>query len=111
MKVFAIFLLFLSANAFAAFKTGNDLIQLKKASDATSPTRYQNQADIYGYIGGVVDATAGQGWYCLPGTVTLGQAEAVVFKYLDENPQYWHLDGAALIQGALYSRFPCATKK
>jgi hypothetical protein len=44
---------------------------------------------------------------CPPKGSNVGQATAVVEKYMKEHPEYWHLNAGSLIAAALRQTFPC----
>jgi hypothetical protein len=45
--------------------------------------------------------------FCPPPGVTLGQAKAVIVKYLDDNPKQLHLPIVPLALNALSNQWPC----
>jgi Rap1a immunity proteins len=45
--------------------------------------------------------------YCTPKTVTNGQIQQVVTKYLNEHPEDLHIDASLLIGKALTAAYPC----
>jgi hypothetical protein len=70
----------------------------------------------FGYVQGVIDTLA---YYdpaaaqsiCTPyPSVTKGQEEEIVVKYLKENPATRHLDSPKLIDDAMHGAFPCPVK-
>lgn len=97
------FLFFMSPNmVLAAFLSGN---QLKQELD-------QHSASGRLYVAGVVDTFAaaekiGKNKMCFPDSGTLSQAEAVILKYLNDNPQDLHWPASYLAIYALSQAFPC----
>ena len=45
---------------------------------------------------------------CTPPNITLGQMRDVILKFLRDNPQYEHINGAPAVYAALIAAFPCA---
>lgn len=45
--------------------------------------------------------------FCTPQSVTVGQLQAVVEKYLRANPEQWHERASVAVTAALASAFPC----
>lgn len=60
----------------------------------------------YGYIEGVID-TVDNVLFCTPKGAVYGQDVAIVTKYMDANPESWHLPANDLIVAALRAAFPC----
>ena len=60
-----------------------------------------------GYVAGVVDSFDGIGIFCAPVGITLLQLVAIVKKYLEENPERWHITASKLVAEALQKSFPC----
>lgn len=44
---------------------------------------------------------------CTPPRITIGQLRDVVVTFIQNNPQYYHIDGAPAVYAALISAFPC----
>ena len=62
-----------------------------------------------GYIAGTLDSmykAYPQQFHCVP-DITLGQAEKVILKYLDDHPEKLHIDGSIIVQQAIKEAFPC----
>lgn len=88
------------------FKTGNDLVEImreyEKSDDSKTKSFYYTGV-FSGYVAGVYDAQ-----YYPPvdrETITLGQACAVVAKYLKEHPEDWNDTAASLVYQALLEAF------
>ena len=109
-------LLFATQQANASFYIGRDLqAQIEKCD---SRSRIGSDALVSvsvacgrraGYVAGVFDAyyrTARQK-DCTPDTVTLGQLQAVVEKYLNNHPEDWHFSANSLILNAVNEAWPC----
>jgi hypothetical protein len=60
-----------------------------------------------GYILARAEALDEERKVCLPSTVTGGQVQAVVRKYLNEHPELWDRAGWWLVRQALVSAFAC----
>jgi hypothetical protein len=90
--------------------SGNELVERMPPDidKAETITDVYNAALYQGFVAGAFDAYAWAGMLCYPDQkVTLGQAEAIVSRYLKANPTKWHLPAVDLIQDALQSAFPC----
>jgi hypothetical protein len=92
------------AQATGAFFEGNELHKL-----CTS-----NRSSAVGYILGVSDAHdlfvergGVSASICMPEGIQRGQAVDVACKYLADNPQDRHLQGASLVIFAFEAAFPC----
>jgi len=71
-----------------------------------------------GYIEGVMDASGTlQNWkgfkpnFCIPNGVTLGQVQAIVVKFLKENPELRHHTASGAVLNALFDAFPAELKQ
>lgn len=99
-----------SLNAHAQFFTGNYLVQQmrewERASRRESGADYVMAARFSAFIAGIHDAD-NRLLICLPHGVPAGQANAVVAKYLNENPESWNEPAAMLVKVALAKAFPC----
>lgn len=93
-----------SFGAQAQFVNGNKLL-----NDMDSSAQAQRSFSL-GYITGVVDALDGD-WFCIPSTVTVGQMNDIVRRYLVINANIRHLHGGALAGLALQEAFPCKKGK
>ena len=64
-----------------------------------------------GYVAGVIDWYDGEQneprYFCLPESVTLGQAHAVTVQYIEAHPEEWHVSTSYLVMNALKEAFPC----
>jgi hypothetical protein len=60
-----------------------------------------------GFVAGIFDAYDSAELLCSTGGVTLGQAEAIVSRYLKANPTEWNLPAVDVVRDALLSPFPC----
>jgi hypothetical protein len=64
-----------------------------------------------GYLQGVVDALNQMDLTCMPKTsVTVGQIERIVHKYLVNHPEGLHRGASVLVYLALDEAFPCPKK-
>lgn len=94
-----------SQAAQAQFVEGNALAEVLRKSKHTTHANYY-EGYYYGYVLGVADAFIDHLW-CPPGEVTQGQITTVVEKYLQANPQNWHMPAASLVLNGLNQAFPC----
>jgi hypothetical protein len=91
--------------------TGNELLARCKAQNHE---RTFCLAYVHGFQSGLWLADAagfrgqnGNGLYCVPLNVTVGQATDVIVKSLEENPETRHEPAALLAFNALIRAFPC----
>jgi hypothetical protein len=104
-------ILFLSATSNAYYFDGNNLMRWINAGYG-QPTAPGGM--LLGYIGGVVDARS-QMWsetksVCIPEGVPMSQLEAIVVKFLKDNPSDWNLPGDWLVSLAILDAFSCSKK-
>jgi hypothetical protein len=81
------------------FKTGNDFLALRENAKIA-------------YVMGVIDGISSTyptspGIFCLPPSVTVGQAMAVFEKHLNDHPEERHEGAATLIAFSLHEAFRC----
>lgn len=106
-----------SGVANAKFFSGQELKDLTReidkadrgapiGDDTTMVARVSAIGSYMGFVAGVSDALDGLA-FCIPAGVTLGQAGAVVNKYLKEHPEEWNESGTTLVARALRQAFPC----
>ena len=106
MKIIIFFsLIFISANSFAGFTSGNELQQWLSISESKKQPDF-NSGLYKGYVAGVIDV-ADKRLFCLSKGVTRGQGIAVVSKYIKNNPEKWNKGAASLVIKALKEAFPC----
>jgi Rap1a immunity proteins len=107
----AVLVLF-AGQANAEIITGNDLVEYMREQDKHNmghPNPEYFSVGFYsGFVAGAFDAYDSAGMLCYTDQVALGQAEAIVSRYLKANPDKWNLPAVDLIQDALQSAFPCA---
>lgn len=104
--------------------SGNDLRSkcevLMKGSD---PQQWDAKSAVstsycIGFVEGVIEGTMitailgnqGEYPYCMPTTTSPRQDAAVVAKYLNDNPDQWHLPAGLLITRAFSLAYPCSHK-
>jgi hypothetical protein len=97
--VFGLVLCF--TNARADFSSGDQLFQRCTSQDG------QQTLLCLGYVAGVADTLALDKHICIPTTVTVDQVEAVVVKYLSDNPQSRQYGASSEAEIALVASFPC----
>jgi len=106
-------LTFGSCPAVAQLNTGNGLLRLGEASERNADGRgLQHDPFNSGTFNGFV---AGAAWIlddldpkvCLPLAATIGQLNAVVLRYLRQNPEQLHRGSWLLVREALQQAFPC----
>jgi hypothetical protein len=106
----AVFVLFAS-QADAQLETGNDLVEVMREADKLDmghPRADLFKVGLYaGFVIGAFDAYILAGLLCPPDQVTMGQAMAIVSRYLEANPAEWNLPAIDLVRDGLRSAFPC----
>jgi hypothetical protein len=103
-------MLLLSAQSQAGYQTGNELLW-KCESD--SDAMYNVCA---GYIVGMIESHEtmlaftymDEPYFCVPDPVSFAELVKVVTKWLNEFPDYLHLDAGVLVAHALNKAFPCS---
>jgi hypothetical protein len=102
-----------ASTANAQMMTGATLQQQLTAAQRIQ--QRQGNSDDYGqgmaamgYIDGVVDSFSGK-YFCLPPGATRFEMDAVVLKFLNEHPDFWHYTASAVTTEALKVSFPCKT--
>jgi hypothetical protein len=63
-------------------------------------------AEALGYVQGVLDEDDGTK-LCMPSGVSVGQAEAIVKKYVEAHPEHWQSQANFFVLAALHGAFPC----
>ena len=108
MRVLLLLALIYPAMASAGFETGNTLL----STCAEERTFFQDGV-CSGYIVGIMDEhetllaweELNEPAYCAPDGVTIGQAKAIVIKYLKEHPEDLHVSASGLVLNALAVAF------
>ena len=98
------------ARTYAGFLAGNDLVENMREFDKIHVTDDYDifKASAYhGYVAGVFDTLFSQGKICASADVTHAQINAIVAKYLKENPAKWAQPADQLIYLAFLPAFPC----
>ncbi len=112
MKKFTLIamLVLLPMQTQAFFVTGNELVnemhEDEKAYAKTGGSQFQSGRYI-GFVAASYDVASELGKICPSSAVTLGQAMAIVTKYLKSNPEKWSDPAADLVYLALTAAFPC----
>ncbi len=100
-----------AGQANAQIFSGNDLVEDMREVDKYErghPNLNGVAIGFYqGFVAATFDAYDWAGMLCTSGQVTLGQAMAVVSRYLKAHPTKWHLPAVELVRKALQSAFPC----
>jgi Rap1a immunity proteins len=65
----------------------------------------------YGFIKAVKQLGEIGGQFCPSDTITYGQEQKIVLKYLNDHPEKLHLPSTFLVREAFRGAFPCPTKK
>ena len=110
-------LLSLSVPSWAAFRTGNTLMELvpgyKKVSGkgAAGATDYMSATDLRSYIAGVHDGLEGFNLFCSSDNTNTRQITHIVILYLENNPEQWSMPANEIITTALIEAFPCSQEK
>ncbi len=113
MRIFLLvtMLVGLPMQAGAEFFDGNTLVGFMRESekgDAGQPGWNRFDAGVYrGYVTAATDSFESVGLICMPESVTIGRATAVVGAYLKANPKRWGEAAIYLIHAALVEAFPC----
>jgi hypothetical protein len=110
-------LLSLSAPSWAAFRTGNTLMELlpgyKRVSGkgSASATDYMSATDLRSYIAGVHDGLESFKLFCSPDKTSTRQITHIVILYLENHPEQWNWPANEIIAAALKEAFPCSQEK
>ncbi len=109
LTVLAIMVLFIPLDSTAQFYNGNKLVEFMREHDrfdrGDQNASLLSAARFSGYVIGVYDATEGI-VFATQSNVTVGQINAVVGKYLKENPEKWNQPAHLLVIEALQKAFP-----
>ena len=104
----------LSISLNASFTDGNRLVEdmneYKIWNNGNKDVSYDKVMGFMGYVSGVSDTLNGI-LICYPKNVTLGQVNAIVIKYIENNPDKWNQSANYLISAPLMKIFPCKKKK
>jgi len=110
----AIISLFLTISLNASFTDGNRLVEdmreYKIWSNGKKNVDYGKVMGFMGYVSGVSDSLGGV-LICYPSNVTLGQVNAIVIKYIENNPDKWNQNASFLVSNPLIKTFPCKKTK
>jgi hypothetical protein len=106
-----VFAIFCPLTGWAAFVDGNKLHEWLEADGRIAAGKASSNddttaAEALGYVQGVIDQDNHK-TVCLPSRVSLGQAEAIVKKYVDAHPEHWQSHANFFVLAALYDAFPC----
>ena len=97
-------------HAQAYFKNGNRLVeemrQYEQAERNDQNVELFGAGSYVGYVLGVADAHTGIFW-CPGKGMVVRQVAQTVSKYINNNPELWHLQGNDLVLNALQQAFPC----
>jgi hypothetical protein len=94
-------LLFIPLETFADFVSGNALYNWSKEKESN-----YIKGLFGGYVIGIVDTTDGI-LFCIPKGSSVGQLNAVVKKYLEQNPEEWNKSASNIVILSLEKAFPC----
>jgi len=113
MKIIFFILIFLiSLNA--GWDKGNTFVEytkeLKKDTSDKS-VKWLQYGLAGGYVSGIRDMLIDAEYICIPKGVTTMQIDAIVLKYIDENPNKWHESASFLVWTPLIESYPCKKKK
>jgi len=115
LAILSFYLLAASTPAVAAFKTGNDSLQMCSSPDHTS------QGVCLGYVIGVADSiekpivyvgkVQGRNVYfpraCIRDGVTAGQIRDIALKWMADHPEHRDASADSIVMMSLLSAFPC----
>jgi hypothetical protein len=105
--VVAIQLIGPSASAEENLDSGNSYLEACTADKGSF-----NMGTCLGFIHGILQSQQrDERYFCAPNGITIGQARAIIIKYLNDNPDRRHYQFAALANMALARVFPCPLKK
>jgi hypothetical protein len=110
-------LLSLSIPGWAAFRSGNTLMELvpgynrATGKGAAGATDYMSATDLRSYIVGVHDGLEGFKLFCSPDNTSTRQITHIVILYLGNHPEQWSLPANEIIKAALIETFPCPQEK
>ena len=103
MKAFLAGLMFVCAGVHAGvYETGNTLLRDMEGAE-------MGKMYALGYVAGAADAYGGT--LCIPPTVTKGQLNDVVYRFLRINPQHRDLGADVLVLLALGEHWACPKKE
>ena len=106
MLITMLILLPIQAQAQVFFYGGNHLVELMREYE--NPNTSSFGAGRYsGFVSGVYDTLSALNIICPTTSVTVGQAIAIVTKYLKSNPEKWNESAIDLVSVALMNAFPC----
>jgi hypothetical protein len=104
----------LSISLYGSFTDGNRLVEDMKEyklwSNGKKDVDYGKVMGFMGYISGASDSVSDI-LICYPQNVTLGQVNAIVIKYIENNPDRWNQNASYLVTNPLMKIFPCKKKK
>jgi ammonia channel protein AmtB len=86
--------------------TGNMLMEWVKDSNNKTPN--WSSGMVTGFVAGVSDSTSTI--ICFPSGVTNNQIEAVVIKFLKDNPEMWDIPAVDIVTKALFNTWACPIK-
>lgn len=81
-----------------------------EGNKASDPQVAGEAGRFMGFIDGMSYAPASE-FFCAPSGTTYDQLYAVVSKWVNNNPEKWHLRANQLVVQALGQAFPCERKK
>jgi len=91
-----------SSAEYKAYISGNKLFSWLEKEDGV----WEKTVSL-GYIQGVADALATQGFFCLPKNVTPNQLKAMAKNHLKNDPSIRHYNAADKIGTLFMTTFPC----
>lgn len=92
-------------------RSGNDFIDGCRASTLNNNERLALQGQCLGMIGAVLDFNSlyDMKLYCMPLSVTVGQAGRVLVRYMDTHPARLNEPALVLAISAFQEAWPCKT--
>ena len=93
----------MSCPAAAGFLTGGKLVEMCRIDETICGVYIIGSIDMVLLIG----EAQNKKFICLPELMVHKQASATVRKYLEDNPQLWHLNAAGLVSAALNEYYKC----
>lgn len=94
------------------YESGNYWLKLCESAEPLA----QNACTwfVYGFNQGITAQAIGSDArkiYCMPDTVTYGQAKDIWTKYMKDNPAERHKLGGVLLMTSMVKSFPCAGRR
>lgn len=106
--------LVLAISLNAGWSEGNKFVEYSKEmkKDSNDKTmKWYRVGHAEGYIAGIRDMLIDLEYICVPTGVNGSQIDAIVLKYINDNPTKWNKPASSLVWTPLIDAFPCKKKK